>query len=327
MDGGDPEGTFSKTLDSKMELAAAHNGWFTEGNVNQALLGIVQMTDADKIQKWTSKYNLDQDRSQAKRIGIIMAGNIPMVGFHDLLCTLCAGHNAVVKLSSDDRVLLPFITDTLFEIEPSLKDSVEYVERLENFDAVIATGSNNSARYFEYYFKNKPNIIRKNRNSIAVLDGSETKEELTEFGKDLFLFYGLGCRNVSKVFLPKDFDLNRIFGAIMGYEDVADNKKYANNYEYYKAIYLMNSDDLLENGFFLMKEDTSLYSPVSMLFYERYDDIKEVNSFIENESENIQCIIGKNESLPARIDFGKSQLPELWDYADGVDTMDFLMRL
>jgi len=319
--------TYSEVMKDKLELAFAKNGWFSEDNILKAFNGISHMTQSSKMQKWLASYPIKESIQSGKKIGVIMAGNLPVVGFHDLLCILCSGHRAMIKMSSDDEVLLPFITDLLIEINPELSGSIEYVDRLEKYDAVIATGSNNSARYFEYYFKNKPHIIRKNRNSIAVLDGSETEEELKDLGKDIFSYYGLGCRNVSKILMPNDFDLDRIFGAIVDFGEVINNNKYFNNYHYYKTIYMMKKDDLLENGFLLMKEDDSTYSPVSMLFYQRYQSDDEVLDYLESEKQNIQCVVSKHQKLSDRVAFGKSQSPELWDYSDGVDTMQFLLGL
>lgn len=311
-------------LKSNIMPAFYENGWFSEENIMLALEGISSWLSKEELQKWLSVYNTS---GGGKRIGIIMAGNIPLVGFHDLLCTILSGNIAVVKMSSSDKILLPILLDRLVELEPSLKNSYEFIDRLTSFDAVIATGSNNSARYFEYYFRNKPHIIRKNRNSVAVLTGKESSESMKEFGRDIFNYYGLGCRNVSKVYFPEDYDINKIFSAITGFSDVAMNKKYANNYEYYRAIYMMNRADLLENGFFIMKEDSSLYSPVSMLFYQRYQSNSDLLKMLKTDEKNIQCIVSEHTLIKNAVPFGKSQCPSLSDYADGVDTMKFLTEL
>jgi hypothetical protein len=324
LEGSHMDGKLSKQLEDNMLRAFHENGWFTEDNIRLSLQGIASWLSEEKLSTWLEKYPPSED---SQRVGIIMAGNIPLVGFHDLLCVLLSGHQAMIKMSSSDKVLLPILIDRLSEIEADFSGKTSLVERLSDFDAVIATGSNNSARYFEYYFRNKPHIIRKNRNSLAILSGIESEEQLRELGKDIFCFYGLGCRNVSKVLLPEGFDLNRIFGAITEFEGVAMNKKYANNYDYYKAFYMLNKADLLENGFFLMKEDSSLYSPVAMLFYQFYSDANDLKTILEIEEENLQCLVTDIPGLPRSVPFGKSQFPTVDDYADGVDTMKFLCDL
>jgi hypothetical protein len=259
-----------------------------------------------------------------------MAGNIPMVGFHDLLAVLLSGNFAVIKLSGDDKHLLPFVTKILCTIEPAYKERIEFREgRLSEIDAVIATGSNNSARYFEYYFGKIPHIIRKNRNSVAVLSGDEPPEELKKLGADIFSYFGLGCRNVSKLFIPKGYDLNLFFNAIFSYQEIINHNKYANNFDYNRAVYLMGKDKegLLENGFLFLVKSLEYASPVAVIFYEYYDDIALVNAKLTSDKEQIQCIVSNIQAIQNRIPFGKAQQPELWDYADNVDTMEFLIGL
>jgi hypothetical protein len=252
-----------------------------------------------------------------------MAGNIPMVGFHDLLCVLISGHKALLKLSKDDNLLLPAVLKLWMKIYPEGKDRVAFTDGvLKDFDAVIATGSTNTSRYFESYFSKYPHIIRKGRNSVAVLDGSESEEELTLLGKDIFDYFGMGCRNVTKLYLPADFDLNRFFQAIYGFADIVNHNKYANNYDYHKSLWLLNQDPILDNGFVLLKEDKKIASPIGALYYERYNDMNQVMQELAEKSEEIQCIVGKNQ-----VPFGNSQCPMLHDYADGVDTMKFLQDL
>ncbi len=313
-----------RKISDKIGEAYHENGWFTKEAVLMSLHGISSWLNEDTLQQWKKLYEISPER---KKVGLIMAGNIPLVGFHDLLCVLLSENTAQIKMSSSDKSLLPGILERLVEIEPEFKDQINFVQKLSDYDAVIATGSNNSARYFEYYFRNKPHIIRKNRNSIAVLKGDETEEELRELGKDIFSYYGLGCRNVSKILIPEDFDLDRLFGAILDFNEVAMNKKYANNYDYYKALYLLNKADLIENGFLLVKEDSTLHSPVSMLFYQRYQNENDIKEYIEIEKENIQCVVSKSEVIENAVPFGKSQFPSVDDYADGVDTMKFLTSL
>jgi len=230
----------------------------------------------------------------------------------------------VIKMSSTDNVLLRLLIDKLISIAPEFKERISFIEEVKNrkFDAVIATGSDNSAKYFEYYFKGAKKIIRKNRRSVAVLDGSESDMEFQGLANDVFAYFGLGCRNVSKLFLPKGFDLDNLFKAFYPYSDVVNHKKYGNNYDYNKAIFLMGSNDLIENGFLLMKEDKSLLSPVAMLYYEFYNDMHTVEQFVEENAEQLQCVVSKKD-----IAFGNTQKPNLWDYADGVDTVEFLREL
>ena len=256
-----------------------------------------------------------------------MAGNIPLVGFHDLLCVWVSGHKAVVKLSSEDKLLLPFIVEQLRDRIPEWAEAVTFSdEKITDFDAVIATGSNNTARYFEYYFGKKPHIIRKNRNSVAVLTGKETQEELTALGKDIFQYYGLGCRSISKLFVPENYFFDAFFQAIYAYRDIINEQKYANNYDYNKAVYLMSLYKLLENGFLILKEDKSYASPIATLFYEYYTDTEALKKQLITDTEQIQCVVAKG-LLPDEIAFGNTQIPQLWEYADNVDTLKFLSNL
>ena len=256
-----------------------------------------------------------------------MAGNIPLVGFHDFICVLLSGHNVLVKTSSNDQMLLPFLANYLTSVEPALLNYIHFSEgKLTDFDAVIATGSNNTARYFEYYFKDKPSIIRKNRNSVAVLNGSETKEDFEALGEDIFRYFGLGCRNVSKLFVPKNYIFDSFFEGIFKHQDVIHYEKYANNYDYNKAVFLMSNFKLLDNGFLTIKEDTSYSSPISSVFYEFYEDLDVLKTKLEQDHEQIQCIVSNN-LVPKSIPFGQTQKPALWDYADNVDTLAFLVNL
>ena len=312
-------GEISSELELAINRASIYNGWFTPKNVRKALLSIVEMLSEDQLKAWSSAYEIDGN----KRIAIIMAGNIPLVGFHDLLSVLISGHTAMVKMSSDDKQLLPIIVEALKTIEPNFADKIHFTDnKMENFDAVIATGSDNSARYFEHYFAKYPNIIRKSRSSVAILDGSESEEELKGLANDVFQYFGLGCRSISKVFLPKDYDLNLLFNAFYTHKEVIYNKKYSNNYDYNKAVYMMGQHDITENGFLIMKQETALKSPVSVLHYEFYDDLELVHRLVADYQEKIQCVTGRGF-----IPFGKAQCPALDDYADGVDTMAFLQSL
>jgi len=253
-----------------------------------------------------------------------MAGNIPLVGFHDFLTVLVAGHTVLVKQSSNDKHLLPFLAKYLEHIDPYFKDKITFTEdKLADFDAVIATGSNNTARYFEYYFKNKPNIIRKSRNSVAVLTGRESDLELKKLSNDVFNYFGLGCRSVSKLYVPKGYHFDAFFNGMYNQREIINNAKYANNYDYNKAVYLMSEFDLLENGFLMIKEDESYSSPIATVFYEYYEDARLLKNKLEADSDKIQCIVS-NGFIANEIAFGETQQPQLWDYADGINTLDFL---
>jgi hypothetical protein len=305
-----------------------YNAWFTPSSVEHAVKAIGQMLNKQDLLTWLNRYDLNQNKA-VKKIGLILAGNIPMVGFHDVLCVLITGNHALIKASTQDARLIKHVLNMMVDIDAGFKKQFTFVERLENFDAIIATGSNNTSRYFEYYFNKVPNIIRKNRNSVAVLTGNETTEQLHNLGHDIFDYYGLGCRNVSKVLVPKDYDFVPFFEAIESYQPIINHHKYNNNYDYNKSIYLVNRDKHLDNGFLLVKEDKRMVSPLAVLFYEEYEDINAVQALLSRESENIQCIVS---SAPLNVssqvvDFGKSQQPALWDYADGIDTMDFLTKL
>ena len=309
--------------EEQLHLAKVLNPWFTKENINKALNAWHEQLKVDMFSAWLSPYKLKEVASP-KKVLVIMSGNIPLVGFHDFLTVLISGHKVVIKMSSADNVLLRLLIDKLISIAPEFKERISFIEEVKNrkFDAVIATGSDNSAQYFEYYFKGAKKIIRKNRRSVAVLDGSESTMELQGLANDVFAYFGLGCRNVSKLFLPKGFDLDNLFKAFYPYSDVVNHKKYGNNYDYNKAIFLMGSNDLIENGFLLMKEEKSLLSPVAMLYYEFYNDMHTVEQFVEENAEQLQCVVSKKD-----IPFGNTQKPNLWDYADGVDTVEFLREL
>lgn len=300
------------------------NGWFTEDNLMHALQSWSAALTAEKINHWLSAYDLSKNTH--KRVALILAGNIPLVGFHDVLAVLVTGNTAVVKLSSNDALLLPLLTEYLIHIQPEFKNRIVFTkDKLTDFDAVIATGSNNTSRYFEYYFGKKPNIIRKNRNSVAVLTDKESKEQLERLGEDIFRYYGLGCRSVSKLFVPKGYDFNDFFQAIYPYKDIVNQHKYANNYDYNKAVYLMSEFDILDNGFLMLKKDDSHASPIATLFYEEYENMEHLKSKIKDDSDFIQCVVS-NGLFDNEVAFGITQTPNLWDYADGTDTVEFLLK-
>ena len=309
-----------ETLIGIINRQASYNGWFTKDNVRKALLNLGNQLTEEKLTEWTSSYTFTD---KPKRIGIIMAGNIPLVGFHDFLCTLIAGHTAVCKLSSNDKTLLPALVSHLIEFCPKLTDRIEFnAGKIGEIDGVIATGSDNSHKYFEQYFGKYPHIFRKNRTSVSVLDGSETEEQLNRLGEDIFAYFGLGCRNVSHLFIPESFELSRFFEAIVPYGDIIHNNKYGNNYDYHRAVYLMNQIPLLDNNFVLLRESSDLFSPLAIVLFERYTNINEVKEHLVSNAENIQVVIGNDFE-----DFGSSQLPKLNEYADGVDVMKWLENI
>ncbi|HAQ69532.1 acyl-CoA reductase [Salibacteraceae bacterium] len=316
-----PEDDDFATLKSTVSNAFHKNGWFTQDEVEFALNYWAEELKEENLKLWLSAYNFDQIKS--KEVGLILAGNIPMVGFHDVLSTILCGHKAILKCSSSDELLIPYFLDLMSNRTVGFSEHYR-IEKglLKNFDAVIATGSNNSARHFEHYFKEIPSIIRKNRTAISVLTGEESDDELYGLMKDAFQYYGLGCRNVTKIYLPRSFDLDRIFKASMPFAYLSSNKKYFNNVTYHKTLLMMQQKPVLENDLILLVEESSLFSPVGMLHYEFYDDINELNQQIERQLDDIQCVVGRKN-----IPFGTAQKPSLADYADGVDTMKFLVTL
>jgi len=315
---------FFEGFKHQIKIAQEKNSWFTKDNILFSLESWSKALTRENISAWIQDQHFNPTKST---VAIIMAGNIPLVGFHDFLAVLISGHSVLVKQSSNDKNLLPFLAKYLEYIEPSIKGSIQFTEaKLEKFDAIIATGSNNSARYFEHYFKGKPNIIRKNRNSVAVISGNETDHEMSELSNDVFQYFGLGCRSVSKIFVPDGYNFDAFFNGMYSKKDFINNAKYANNYDYNKAVYLMSEFDLLENGFLMIKEDESYASPIATIFYEYYSDSNQLKEKLTIDADKIQCIVsnGFNES---EIRFGQTQYPQLWDYADGVNTLDFLATI
>jgi Acyl-CoA reductase (LuxC) len=312
-------------LSSLISSAKQYNAWFTPQSTAMAIKAISEMLNETDLDQWIDD-NTDEP-VKMNAIGLILAGNIPLVGFHDILCVIASGNKALIKLSSQDKQLIPYILSKLSEIEPLFTEQFEFIERLKDFDAVIATGSNNTSRYFEYYFSKVPHIIRKNRNSIAVLNGNENREELKSLGHDIFDYFGLGCRNVSKIYVPKGYNFNTFFESIEEFKSVADHHKYNNNYDYNKSIFLVNMDKHLDNGFLLLKEDKRMASPLAVVYYEEYESIQEAEIELLANEDGIQCIISRSDLSMNVLPFGQSQRPGLWDYADGVDAMAFLRGL
>ncbi|SFR46324.1 Acyl-CoA reductase (LuxC) [Robiginitalea myxolifaciens] len=319
---GDPE------FIAMMDRAEIANPWFTREQLLYAFGSWASLLTEEKLNAWLAPYAIGENKPEdQKSIALVLAGNIPLVGFHDLLCVLCSGHRALVRCASNDQVLLPFLADKLISWDPEFASTIEFVSgTLEGQDAVIATGSNNTSRYFDYYFGKQPNIIRKNRNSLAVLEGAESSADLQGVAEDIFRYFGMGCRSVSKIYVPEGYDFDSLFEAFYRFKDYINHPKYANNYDYNKAVYLMSGSKMLDNGFLLLKEDPGMGSPIGTLFYETYSDRDALTNRLEGEADSIQCVIN-GASTSNAIPFGQSQLPGLSDYADGVDTLKFLLDL
>ncbi|MFZ5940571.1 MAG: acyl-CoA reductase [Bacteroidota bacterium] len=308
--------------------STAENAWFTPSALREALQGIVLMLERETMEQWTAMYpELAYDPADPVNVGVVMAGNIPLVGFHDFLCVLLSGHRIMAKSSSRDRQLLPLCGEIVAHAEPRFRDRISFTEdRLLSPGAVIATGSNNSSRYFEYYFRSIPRIIRKNRNSAAVLGGEESPAQLEALGRDVFSFFGLGCRNVTKIWIPDGFPPEKLMEAFDGFAYLAGHNKYQNNVDYHRSVYLMNRIPFLDNGIVLLKEDLSLASPVGVVYYEKYTDIGRVNRQLEQQKDELQCVVSAVREIGG-IAPGTAQTPMPWDYADGVDTIRFLIQL
>lgn len=316
---------FFDGMHHQIKLAEEHNSWFTQENIQFAINSWAEALQEKNLNTWTSAYNFSE--IQPKTVAIIMAGNIPLVGFHDFLSVLITGHNVIVKQSSKDKQLLPFLAKYLEYVESGFKGKISFTEeKVSNYDAIIATGSNNTARYFEYYFKHKPHIIRKNRNSVAILTGNETDAQLKSLGEDIFRYFGLGCRNVSKLFVPKNYKFDPLFEAIYDWHRLTDIQKYTNNYDYNKAVYLMSEFQFLDNGFFMVKEDVSYSSPIATCFFEYYESRDSLREKLKIDADKIQCVVAEGFSED-EIPYGETQNPQLWDYADGVDTVSFLLKI
>ena len=312
---------FEKTI----QQGKLKNPWFTDQNMKVNLSYWAEKLNKYDLTQWMNNY--DTMNVSSKSVAIIMAGNIPLVGFHDFLSVFLCGHNSIIKLSSNDKHILPFLTNLMISINNELSKKIIYIEgKLQGYDAVIATGSNNTSRYFEYYFKNKKSIIRKNRNSIAVLDGSENEDDLSLLGDDIFTYFGLGCRSISKLYVPENYCFDLFFNSIFKWNDLINSHKYANNYDYNKAIYLMSEYKFFDNGFFMVKEGSELYSPISTINYEFYNDISTLKQKIKADDKDIQCIVSNTE-IENKINFGETQKPSLSQYADNIDVVEFLLTI
>lgn len=306
-----------EALQSLALRAKQENPWFTDESVRMAVRGITSWLDTETLTTWVSRYAL----SPAPRtIAIVMAGNIPLVGFHDFLCVLIAGHRVMVRLSSKDTVLIRHLVSELVRIEPRFEPSIVFAERLKDFDAIIATGSDNTSRYFEYYFGKYRHIIRRNRTSIAVLNGTETRDDLAALGIDVFSYFGLGCRNVGKIFLPEGFAPQKLAEAWSSFHDIIHHHKYCNNYDYQKSVMLVAQLPFLDNGFVMLHESEKLFSPLSVVYYEHYSSDESLAKKLLAIEDKIQCVV----SAHGEIKFGQSQFPKLTDYADRIDTMNWI---
>ena len=311
------------TINTSFDSIKTSNPWFSEENISLSISSVSKMLDEEALINWTSKYDF-KSKSTKSKVFIIMAGNLPLVGFHDFLSVLISGNIAVVKLSSKDNILPKILIEIMISIDSRIADFINIVDNIIdlNIDAVIATGSDNSSKYFNYYFKGFKSIIRKNRRSVAILDGSESVNQLESLAVDVFSYFGLGCRSVSKIYIPTDYDLNKLFKSFFKYNSIINHLKYANNYDYNKTIYLMNKEKLLDNGFVIFKEDKSIQSPVATIFYEYYNSREDLNNYINLNRNLFQCIVS-NLDIP----FGQSQFPKLTDYADQKDTIEFLLSI
>ena len=302
--------------------ATAENPWFIPEFIDLAIKNIAEnFLQPDRLQALVERYQVPSENPSPFTVGIVMAGNIPLVGFHDLLCVFLSGHKAMIKPSSKDLALINHVIKMMIQWEPAASAFLAISERIPNCDAYIATGSNNSSRYFEYYFQKYPSIIRKNRTSVAILTGKELAEELEKLADDVFQHFGLGCRNVTQLYLPRQYDFLPLLNAFKKYEHLINFNKYKNNYDYNLALHILNNTYYMTNGNIILIESPSPFSPISQLHYQYYSDREELeNSLLQNE--NIQCIVGSSMTA-----FGAAQCPTISDYADGIDTMKFLMEL
>ena len=313
-------------FDKAINESILHNSFFSKKNILKSLLSWSNVLTKKSIDNFLSNY-LIKIKKREKKIAIIMAGNIPLVGFHDFFCVILSGNFAIIKLSSKDSHLFKFILSFLVKENPDFSTKFDVVEnKLKIFDAVIATGNNISASQFELYFKKYPKIIRRNRHSIAILNGNETKKEIELLANDIFYYYGLGCRNVSKIFIPNNYNLDILFKSFVLWNEVINKNSYSNNYNYYRAIYLLNKEVFFDNGFVLLKESEKIGSPVGTIYFEYYKSDNQIKEMIKKNNEKIQCIVSNN-NYPKTIKFGETQMPNLNDFADDIDTFNFLLKL
>lgn len=308
------------------ESVIANNSWFTAESLKLSLAGLIELLEEKKLEEILSRYQFPV--SLPKKIGLILAGNIPAVGFHDVLSVLISGNKAVIKLSSTDSVLIPWLLNVMLEVSPEIKEKIIWSDSMKEIDALIVTGNDQTAKHFEFYFKHIPNIIRKNRTSVAILVGDESEEELQELGKDVFSYYGLGCRNVTYLLVPESFDLTRLLDQWNSYFYVINNSKYSHNYDYNKSIFLINKVEHLDNGFLLLRPSNTIQSALSVVNYSTYKTNDSIKDFIENNTNEIQCVVCKKELIGIQtVPLGQAQCPTIYDFADGVNTFEFLKTL
>jgi hypothetical protein len=316
-------------LDALIHRTEYNNAWFTKDNQHQSIQAIATaFLEKEKLEAWVANYDFPE-KTERKTVGLVLAGNIPLVGFHDILCVFIAGHKAMIKLSDKDKFIFPYLVKLLAKFDERAADYFEITERLTGFQAVIATGSNNSARYFDAYFGKYPNIIRRNRNAVAVLNGSETTEDFGNLGQDVFQYFGLGCRNVAKLYVPKSYDFNPMLEVFHeAHKQLAMHSKYKNNFDYNYALYMLNKVPIWNNGCIIFTEDKAIQSRIANLHYEFYEDKEVLENDLAAKMEEIQCVVAKTEFQNIKtVDFGEAQRPQLMDYADGVDTIAFLLTL
>lgn len=313
---------YKELIDQSIEQAEIQNPWFIKKFVLTMLAHIQSLCSKESLEQYVADI---PTLKHSKKILVIAAGNIPMVSFRDVMDVLLSRHYLVLKPSSKDTILMKTLLTILQDIQPSLREKIAILEtniKRSEIDAVIATGTNNTAMHIHHYFAGFPKIVRHNRTSVAIITEHTTDEDLKNLSHDVLLYFGLGCRNVSKIFLPKNFDIQRIFKSLIDYSFLMQHHKYMNNYDYYRSIYLLNEESFLENNFMILKESTALHAPVANLFYEYYDSINEVHNYIKNHLHEIQTIVGENQ-----VPFGKAQYPSLHDFDDGINTKHFLWNI
>ncbi len=317
-------------LEAVIHRTAVNNPWLTKANQKQAIQSIADhMLTAEALETWVKAYSIPEDHQERKLVGLVLAGNIPLVGFHDLISIFISGHRAQVKLSDKDPFLTPYLIRLLDDFQAGSAEYFQIDQQLKGYDAVIATGSNNSARYFEAYFKDKPHIIRRNRNGVAILNGTENEKDLKNLGKDVFQYFGLGCRNVSKIYVPKGYVFEPLLEAFHEYREIIRHTKYKNNFDYQYAVLLLNKESFLADGCIILQEHPAIPSKIAGLHYEFYEEKAQLEAQLNAHKQAIQCVVSKQRDFGnlTTIPFGHAQQPGLFDYADGVDTMAFLLGL
>lgn len=304
------------------ERAYRENAWFIPEFIDKALTQIAtRFLDPGLLAAWATQYSVPDSPINMKTVGVVMAGNIPLVGFHDFLCVFLSGHAMVIKTSSKDELLIKHLVKKLYQWENTIQNQVSFAAQLKGCDAYIATGSNNSGRYFDYYFGKYPHVIRRNRTSVAILDGTETDEELDLLSDDIQLYFGLGCRNITQLFVPEGYNFVPLLEKLKKYAYLTDYHKYKHNYDYHLALLIMGNKFYMNNDSIILTENLSPFSPVSQVHYRFYSDKKAIERKLF-ASQDIQCVVGHGH-----IAFGQAQFPGLTDYADGADTMAFLHSL